>query len=154
VIEKSAMAIRRILATGLLLAAAPAFALDYLSVAEPAVLFDAPSAKAKPIFVIARDTPVERVVVVGAWVKVRDNKGDLVWIEKQSLSEKRTLMVRVDRAIVRSAADEKAATVFEAERDVVLDLLEVAPGGAAGWAKVKHRDGPSGYVKVAQVWGL
>ena len=143
-----------LIAISLLVLATPAFALDYLSVAEPAVLYDAPSAKARQLFVIARDTPVERVVIVGAWVKVRDSKGDLVWIEKQSLSEKRTLLVRADRAVVRTAADDNAAVSFEAERDVVLDLVEAAPAVPAGWAKVKHRDGQSGFVKVAQVWGL
>ena len=39
-----------------------AWALEFGSVAEPAVLYDAPSQKAKPLFVIARQTPVEIVV--------------------------------------------------------------------------------------------
>ena len=51
---------------------------------------------------------------------------------------------------VRAAADDKAVLVFEAERDVVLELLEAAPGG---WLKVRHRDGQSGFVKLVQVWG-
>ncbi|MDP1634047.1 MAG: SH3 domain-containing protein, partial [Gallionellaceae bacterium] len=50
-----------------------------------------------------------------------------------------------------AAADDKAALAFEAERDVVLELLEAVPGG---WVKVKHRDGQSGFLKAPQVWGL
>jgi SH3-like domain-containing protein len=82
---------------------------------------------------------------------VRDSKGDLVWIEKKHLTDKRNVIVRSDRAQVRVAAEDKAALVFEAERDVVLELVEAVPGG---WVKVRHRDGQSGFVKVPQVWGL
>ena len=133
------------------LAALPARALEYRSLAEPAILYDAPATKARKLFVIARQTPVEVVVNVGAWTKVRDSKGDLAWVETQRLAGGRTVMVRVDRAAVYSEADEKSARAFDAARDVVLDLVESGP---AGWAKVKHRDGQSGYVKVSQVWGL
>lgn len=135
-----------------MLAAAPsAFALDYRSVIEAAPVYDAPSAKSKPLFVALAGTPVEVVVSLDGWSKVRDSKGDLTWIEKKHLSEKRTVMVRFDRAQVRAAADDKAALAFEAERDVVLELLEAAPGG---WVKVKHRDGQTGFLKAPQVWGL
>jgi SH3-like domain-containing protein len=134
-----------------LLIAGPALALDYLSVAEATALYDAPSQKAKPLYAIARGTPVELVVTVEGWVKVRDQKGDLAWIEKRLLAEKRTVIVRGDSAQVRAQADDKAPLVFEATQDVVLDLVEPA---AAGWAKVRHRDGQQGFVKAAQVWGL
>lgn len=134
-----------------LAAAAPAHALDYRSVAEAAPVYDAPSAKAKPLFVVLSGTPVELVVGLEGWSKVRDSRGDLVWIEKKHLAEKRNVIVRADRAQVRAAADDKAALVFEAERDVVLELVE---GVAAGWARVRHRDGQSGFLKAPQVWGL
>ena len=134
-----------------MLAAAPASALDYRSVAEAAPMYDAPSAKSKPLFVALAGTPVELVVSLDGWSKVRDSRGDLSWIEKKHLAEKRTVIVRFDRTQVRAAADDKAALVFEAERDVVLELLEAAP---AGWIRVKHRDGQSGFIKAPQVWGL
>ena len=149
------MAPRRFFASALacaaLTAASGALALDYRSLAEAASAYDAPSAKAKPLFVVLAGTPVELVVGLEGWSKVRDSKGDLIWIEKKFLAEKRTVIVRVERAQVRATGDEKAALVFEAERDVVLDLIEAAPGG---WVKVRHRDGQAGYLKVAQVWGM
>ena len=134
-----------------LAAASPAAALDYRSVTEAAPLYDAPSAKSKALFVVLAGTPVELVVSLEGWSKVRDSKGDLAWIEKGHLTERRTVIVRVERAQVRAAADDKAALVFEAERDVVLELSEAAPGG---WVKVKHRDGQAGFLKATQVWGL
>ena len=146
---------RRILAPIPLLAAllAPmaALALEYRSVTEAVAVYDAPSVKAKPLFVVLAGTPVELVVSLEGWSKVRDSKGDLTWIEKKHLAEKRNVIVRAERAQVRAAAEDKAALVFEAERDVVLDLIEAAPGG---WVKVRNRDGQAGFLKVAQVWGL
>ncbi|KAF0163007.1 MAG: hypothetical protein FD157_3525 [Rhodocyclaceae bacterium] len=128
-----------------------AFALDYRTVAEAAPMYDAPSAKSKPLFIVLAGTPVELVVSLEGWSKVRDSRGDLTWIEKKHLSEKRNVIVRQDRAQIRAAAEDKAALVFEAERDVVLELLEAVPGG---WIKVKHRDGQTGFLKASQVWGL
>lgn len=129
----------------------PAAALDYLSLAEAAVMYDAPSQKAAPRFVIARHTPVEVVVALESWYKVRDAAGGIAWVEKRQLSPKRTLQVTAPRAQVRAQPDAHAAPVFEAEKDVVLELLEVAE---AGWVKVRHRDGQGGFVRANQVWGL
>ncbi|MFA7270167.1 MAG: SH3 domain-containing protein [Sterolibacterium sp.] len=135
----------------LLLAALPAAALEYLSLAEASVMYDAPSLKATPLFVIARQTPVEVVVALEGWYKVRDSAGSLAWIEKRQLSEKRTLLATAARVQVRSQPEPNATPIFEAEKDVVLELIEPA---AAGWAKVRHRDGQSGFIRTNQVWGL
>lgn len=128
-----------------------AHALDYRSIAAPTILYDSPSTKGKPLYIINAGTPVESVVAMEGWVKVRDMQGNLAWAESRQVSDKRTVQVRVDRAQVLAQANDKAPLVFEAERDVVLDLLE--PTGN-GWAKVSHRDGQVGYVKTLQVWGL
>ncbi len=138
-------------ALALFLASAPAFAIDYRSVESAAVLYDAPSVKGKPLFVIRRFTPVEAVIGLEGWVKVRDAEGGMAWIEKKHLSEQRTVQIAVARAQVRDAADDAAPLAFEAEKGVALELVEVAGGG---WARVRHRDGQSGFVRGNQVWGL
>lgn len=129
----------------------PATALDFRSIAEAAILYDAPSQKAKPLWVIAPGTPVEVIVNIGAWVKVRDMNGDLAWIERRQLSDRRMLQVRAGGAKVRSEASDGASLVFEAEADVLLEYLGAGP---SGWVKVRHRDGAEGFVKIVQVWGL
>jgi SH3-like domain-containing protein len=140
----------RILALALLLFPGVASALDYRSVAEIAILYDAPSQKAKPLFAIAAGTPVETIVTLDTWVKVRDMKGDLAWIERRLLSDKRMLQTRGGGAQIRAAANDQAAAVFEAEADVLLELVEPGP---AGWIKVRHRDGQQGFAKPGQLWG-
>lgn len=137
-------------------AAPPPGALEFCSVAEPAVLYDGPSQKATPLFIMARQTPVEVVVTLGGWLKVRDASGGLAWLEKRQLSEQRTLLVTAARAQVRNAPSATAPLVFEAEREVVLELMDPAANraNANGWVKVRHRDGQSGFIRVDQVWGL
>jgi len=134
-----------------MLAAGTASALDYLSLSEAASAYDAPSTKAKPLFVLLAGTPVEVIVNLEGWSKVRDGTGDLFWVERKHLAEARTVIIRTDRAQVRAAADDSAAVVFEAARDVVLELREAAPGG---WVRVRHRDGQEGFLKALQAWGL
>ena len=99
---------------------------------------------------VSHGYPVEVLVVVEGWSKVRDAAGELTWIESKQLSDKRTVMVRTPQAQVREAADDNAPVAFQAQQNVLLELLEVASGG---WLRVRHRDGQSGYVRVGQVWG-
>lgn len=131
--------------------ASSAQAIEYRTVEEAAVLYDAPSQKGAKLFVIKRNTPVEVVVGLEGWIKVRDSEGGLAWIEKKYLSDRRSLIVAASRAEVRQNADAAAQLVFEAEKGVLLDHVETMPGG---WLKVRHRDGQTGFVRSNQVWGL
>ncbi|MEI7428874.1 MAG: SH3 domain-containing protein [Betaproteobacteria bacterium] len=128
-----------------------ALAIEYRTVEAATVLYDAPSQRGSKLFVIKRDTPVEVVVSLEGWSKVRDAEGGLAWIEKKYLAERRTVIVTASLAEVRQKADDGAPLVFEAEKNVPLDYLETATGG---WVKVRHRDGQSGFVRANQIWGL
>ncbi len=134
-----------------LLAAGAAHALDYASVEAPsAILYDAPSPKAVKQYVVSRYTPLEVVVTLNDWVKVRDQTGALAWIEKKALSNTRYVAVTVPLADVRQAPDAKAALAFQARRLVALQRLEDT---STGWLKVRHQDGATGYIRIADVWG-
>ena len=140
-------------------ASQPAIASDYRVTADaPAVLYDAPSAKAKPLFVYGRDVPMEILVSVEGWTKVRDSSGTIGWLAAKSLGDKRMLLVRGSAAEVRANPEEAAAVVFRAEQNVLLELAETASSpsstGTPGWVKVRHRDGQTGYVRISQVFGL
>ena len=66
-------------------------AADLRSVSErAAVLYDAPSTRARRLYVVGEHYPLEVVVNLDDWVKVRDVSGELTWIEKKSLSEIQT----------------------------------------------------------------
>ncbi len=126
-------------------------AAEFRSVAEDvAVLYDAPSLKAQKLYLLGRDYPLEVVVVLENWIKVRDANGELAWVEKKSLSDKRSVMVNVPLADVRQLPNDNATLVFQAAQSVLLELVEFSD---PGWIKVRHRDGQTGYVRVNQVWG-
>ena len=117
---------------------------------QPAVLYDAPSQKANKLAVLGRFNPVEVLVKLDKWTKIRDSTGELAWIENPFLSEKRFVIVTSDSAEVRAQPNPVAVIVFEAQRQV---LLEPAGPAANGWIPVRHRDGQQGFVRTAQVWG-
>jgi SH3-like domain-containing protein len=144
---------RKVFAVLVLLGASvPAAAAEFRSVSESGTLmYDAPSARAKKLFVASRLYPVEIVISIDNWAKVRDQAGDLAWIEKKALSDKRTVVVTTAVADVRQTAGEQAPLVFQAQQGVALEVVE---SPASGWAKVRHADGQVGYVKISQVWGL
>ncbi|MFZ1547764.1 MAG: SH3 domain-containing protein [Candidatus Nitrotoga sp.] len=135
----------------LVTAAGSAHALDYVSVADSsAILYDAPSTKAKKIFVVNRYLPLEQVVSLDGWIKVRDSSGSLAWIEKRALSSKRFVTVMTPLATVYQAAKEDAPVAFNADQQVALEWLESLDNG---WVKVRHPDGTAGYVRATEVWG-
>ena len=75
---------------GLLCIFSSAQAFEFVSVAAPSILYDAPSLKANKLFVATRYLPLEQIVSLDNWVKVRDSSGKLFWIEKRALSSKRS----------------------------------------------------------------
>lgn len=143
---------RGLAAVILLALASPAVAGEFRSIAENGTLmYDAPSVRAKKLFVASRHYPVEIVINIDAWAKVRDQSGDLTWVEKKALSDKRTVLITAAYADVRQAPNDQAALVFQAQQGVALDVVEPQAGG---WVKVRHADGQVGFLKIAQVWGL
>lgn len=128
-------------------------ALEFRSVAVPkAVLYDAPSFSAKKIFLLSQYYPVEVIVNLGDWLKVRDAQGAISWVEAKQLSTKRTVMVSAESAELRLAADAASNLVATLQKNVVLEVVDATLSG--GWLKVKHRDGTTGFVLVSSLWGV
>jgi SH3-like domain-containing protein len=124
---------------------------EFRSIGEPAVMYDAPSVRASKLYVAGRNLPVEVISTDGAWVKVRDPFGGLSWVERKALAERRTVLVTAAVADVRARAEDAAPLAFQAQAGVVLEVIEVGP---SGWARVRHADGASGYVRITQIWGI
>lgn len=131
------------------LAGTAAVAAEFVSVAEPAILYDANSLKAKKLYVATRYLPLEKLVDLEGWVKARDSTGKVFWIEKRKLSSKRYVVVTAQEAIVRESWSSNAGVAFRAERQVGLEWL----GNVGTWVKVRHRDGSTGFVPSSDVWG-
>ena len=134
-----------------LISANTACALDYVSVADShAILYDANSTKAKKLFVISRFTPLELVVNLKDWIKVRDSSGTMAWIERRAVSDSHYVVVTVPLATVRKAPEPNAPVLFQVSQNVVMESLGINGGG---WIKARHQDGSTGFMKSIEVWG-
>lgn len=142
---------RWLLGLVLLVASAAAPALEFRAVAvDAAVLYDAPSNQAKKLFILSRYYPVEIIVTLDKWMKVRDASGALAWLESAQLSTQRTVLVTAAEAEVHTQPDATAPVAFKVQRDVALNLVEIT----GAWVKVKHRDGQIGFISDKDVWGI
>jgi len=144
----------RLALAGILAAASPFFAHAAESRAigdKPAVLYDAPSVRADRLFVASRYYPFEVLVKLDQWTKVRDADGAVAWVENKALGDRQTVVVTVPLADVRAAPSPQSPLVFEAYKQVLLEVLEPP---VEGWVRVRHRDGQSGYIRTSHVWGV
>ena len=146
---------KKSLVVSLILALLPlsAVALEYRSVAVPkAILYDAPSSSAKKTLLLSQYYPVEIIVNLGDWIKVRDAQGGISWVEAKQLSSKRTVMVNINHAEIRQSAQASSALMATLEKAVVLEVVDLKLNN--GWLKVKHRDGIVGYILISSTWGF
>ena len=125
---------------------------EFRTIAVPkAILYDAPSAEASKIYLLNQGYPVEIIVNLGQWMKVRDQLGGLSWVESKNLTSKRTVLVTT-KTDMKVAEDSSSALRATVEKEVVLGL--VSPNAKNGWIKVRHRDGVEGFVQSTDVWGF
>lgn len=126
-------------------------ALEYVSVSDSsAILYDANSTRAKKLFVVSRYTPLEKVVNLERWIKVRDRSGSMAWIERRAVSDTHYVVVTVPFATVRQAPEANAPVAFQLSQNVAIESLGINGGG---WIKVRHQDGSMGFMKSIEVWG-
>ena len=140
-----------IAALALTLVSGVASAIEFRSVTEPSILYDTPSDKGRKLSIILTATPVEVVVELDKWLKVRDPAGALSWIDRRALTAERTVLVTAASATVRQQASDTAPAVFTTVRDAVLQLSSSAENG---WVRIRHADGTQGFLRVSDVWGL
>ena len=118
------------------------------------VAFEGPSAKATKQFIYSRGTPVEVVVTIEGWVKVRDATGTLAWIERKALGERSNVQVKSAIADIYAAPDANSPILFRADSGVLLLIVTPQPPNAGAWTQVRHRDGQTGFVRLDSVFGL
>ncbi len=140
------------LVLALLLCAGSVLAAEFKNIGSgPVIMYDAPSTRGQKLYVAPKGMPVEVLLNYGSWSKVRDFAGDTSWVEIKQLSERKNVLVRNLNAKIRNSAEESAEVVFSADKGVMLEIIEPVN---AGWIKVRHSDGASGFVKASEIWGV
>ena len=126
---------------------------EFRSVASAkTILYEAPSATTKRVYLVGEGYPLEIIVNLGDWLKVRDPYGTLSWAESKNLQSKRTVIVKVDKANIYKDPESKSALVATIEKDVIIELSD--PLIANGWIKVRYQQDLDGYIQTSQVWGI
>lgn len=116
-----------------------------------AITYDAPSTESNKLYIMNQGYPVEVIVDLGAWIKVRDQRSGLSWVEGKDLDSKQMVLV-TDNTDIRETESVDGKLIATVEKDVVLELL--SPKMNWGWVKVKHQNGISGYIQSSAIWGL
>jgi SH3-like domain-containing protein len=116
------------------------------------ILYEAPSATTKRVYLVSEGYPLEVIVNLGDWLKVRDPYGALSWVESKNLQSKRTVIVKVDKANIFKEPELKSALLANIEKDVVIELSD--PLITSGWIKVRYQQDLDGYIQASQVWGI
>ncbi len=116
------------------------------------ILYEAPSTTTKRVYLVGEGYPLEIIVNLGDWVKIRDPYGILSWAESKNLQSKRTVIVKVDKANIYKEPESKSALLATIEKDVVIELLD--PLITNGWIKVRYQIDLDGYIQTSQVWGI
>lgn len=142
-----------LISLSLLLMPVFALALDFKSVAEPkAILYDGPSSAANKRFIVSQFYPVEEVVKLTSWVKVRDAEGGLFWIQSNALSNLRTVIIQSDTTELHQTPSATSKILAIVEKQVVFVLEDET--ATNGWIKVRSVAGELGYLPINAVWGF
>ena len=141
---------KRLPLLALLAVSAPAWALGFVSTDRAAILYDAPASQANKVAVVSAGYPLEVLVRLQDWVKVRDATGAIEWIAADALGPQATVMVNVPQATVYAQPSAASQALFQVNQGVAFPLL----GQSGGWAQVRLPNGASGYLPLAALWGL
>jgi len=127
---------------------------DFMSVnADQAFLHEAPSDSTKKSFIVTRGYPLEVIVSLKEWKKVKDHEGLINWIKTSDLSSKRSVLnLKGDNPIYLepSSASPILAKVNE---NVTLELLDAKK--IDDWVKVYSKVADiEGFIKATDLWGI
>ena len=127
---------------------------DFMSVnADQAFLHEAPSGSTKKTFIVTKGYPLEVIVSLKEWKKVKDHEGLINWIKTSDLSSKRSVLnLKSDNPIYLepSSASPILAKVNE---NVTLELLDAKK--IDDWVKVYSKVGDiEGFIKATDLWGI
>ena len=127
---------------------------DFISVkAKQAVLFEGPSNTTEKMFIVTEGYPLEVLVSLKDWKKVKDHNGKISWIESKFTHIERTVLILKDDTVIFNQANAKSHKLANVDKFVVLKLN--SPMLVGNWAEVKTQiEGLIGFINSKEVWGL
>jgi SH3-like domain-containing protein len=129
--------------------ASAGFAADYVSVKKDAVnIRSGPNTNTKVIWQVFEGFPLEVIKREGKWANVVDFEGDKGWIYETLISSKKTVIVNVETANLRSGSSTTDTIVATVKKGVVFEPLEMK----GDWMKIRYKDEITGWMHNSLLW--
>ncbi len=127
---------------------------DFMSVSvNQAILHDAPSDSSSKTFIVTKGYPLEVVVSLREWKKVKDHTGTISWINSENLSQKKMVLNQKKENPIYLEADSGSPILAKVNENVPLEILELVETGK--WIKVYSSvSNIEGYIYNSDLWGV
>lgn len=131
--------------------ASTAAAAGMVSIGTPqANMRDGPGTRHEILYELARYYPLKVLARQGNWLKVRDFEGDVGWVHRKLTRTSPTLIVKQDRANVRSGPSTRYRIVTRLGYGEVMQQL----GRQGRWVKVRlPQHSRTGWIARSLLWG-
>ncbi len=107
-----------------------------------------PEAQSDTLWQVEKYYPLLILEKKNSWYRFQDFEGDTGWIQESLVDDTPTVIVKVDRANVRSDAGTQYDLVFDAQKGTPFKVLEKK----GRWLKIQHADGDTGWIFKTLVW--
>ena len=125
------------------------FAAEYVSVKKDAVnIRSRPSTKSKVIWQVFESFPLQVIKREGKWANVVDFEGDKGWIYETLITNKKTVIVNVETANLRSSSSKDDPIVATVKKGVVFEPLEMN----GDWMKIRYKNEITGWMHNSLLW--
>jgi len=132
----------------------PVFSADFVSIStKKAILYEGPSDATDKEYIITEGYPLLVMVRLKDWLKVKDHKGKISWINVSDTAKQR--MVMTLKKNVNLFYKPTINSVHLATIDEFVTLKLLSSYDSNGWIEVKTLTGYiEGYVRKEDVWGF
>ena len=98
---------------------------DFMSVkADQAFLHEAPSGSTKKVYIVTKGYPLEVIVSLKEWKKVKDHEGLINWIKTSDLSSKKTVLNLKNNNSIYLKPNSSSPLLANVNENVTLELLD------------------------------
>ena len=128
---------------------APGNAAEFVSVKKDAVnIRSGPSTKNKVVWQVFENFPLEVIKREGKWANVVDFEGDKGWIYETLISSRKSVIVNVETANMRSGPSTDDNVIATVKKGVVFEPLEMK----GDWMKVRYKNEIPGWMHNSLLW--
>jgi SH3-like domain-containing protein len=129
--------------------AATCFAGEYASVKKDGVnIRSGPSTKNKVIWEVFESYPLEVLERKNKWANVIDFEGDKGWIYETLIHDKKTVIVKVETANMRSGPSKDEPIIATVKKGVVFEPVETQ----GNWMKLSYKNDITGWIHNSLLW--